>query len=257
MHHRKAQDRMPGKAVALAGARNSEFYNPFAIYLAVDKSLIETLDCFRLPRPSQMAELLDKLTTTQDRMRPYLDRYRTLMQNDPAPVTGAGANSVEENQRIIDGASESLHFMSHACHALSDIIVDMGQQPPRNLRCRPIIIQQSAIWQAGTPIQVEAQISFQGRNSNNSSTSSSTANSSNAEGAESTTTPTSTPRSQESAATSAETPSAPASSTTAEQQSQGSSNASSSQPQNDQPQAPQQQPRRQTQVSVGEFWWVL
>ena len=31
----------------------------------------------------------------------------------------------------------------------------MGQQPPRNLRCRPIIIQHSAILQAGIPIQVE------------------------------------------------------------------------------------------------------
>lgn len=123
--------------------------------------------------------------------------------------------------------------MSHACHALSDIIVDMSQQPPRNLRCRPIIIQQSAIWQAGTPIQVEAQISFQGRNANSSN-----AASGNAEGAESAPSET---RSQESAA---ETPAAaPA------------TEQSTSQPaQNDQPQATQQQPRRQTQVSVGEFF---
>ena len=50
--------------------------------------------------------------------------------------------------------------MSHACHALSDVIVDMGQQPPRNLRCRPIIIQHSAIVQAGIPIQLDINVGF-------------------------------------------------------------------------------------------------
>jgi hypothetical protein len=67
----------------------------------------------------------------------------------------SGPEGVTENQRIVDGVSECLHYLSHACHSLSDIIVDMGQQPPRNLRCRPIIIQHSAILQAGIPIQVE------------------------------------------------------------------------------------------------------
>lgn len=31
-----------------------------------------------------MAELLDNLLSTQDRMRPYIERYRTLMSTDPA-----------------------------------------------------------------------------------------------------------------------------------------------------------------------------
>ncbi|XP_029055080.2 large proline-rich protein BAG6 isoform X1 [Osmia bicornis bicornis] len=118
----------------------------------------------QLPRPPQLAELLEMLQDTQARLRPVLDRYCKLMRDDPSLPPGG---RVEENQAYVDGANECLHYMSHACHALSDIIVDMSQQPPRNLRCRPIIIQHSAILQPGIPIQVEAHISLHGRNANN------------------------------------------------------------------------------------------
>ncbi|XP_015436715.1 PREDICTED: large proline-rich protein BAG6 [Dufourea novaeangliae] len=125
----------------------------------------------QFPRPPQMAELLEQLMNTQDSLRPFLERYRALMLADRALPQGSGPGSVEESQRIVDGVSESLHYLSHACHALSDIIVDMGQQPPRNLRCRPIIIQQSAIMHSDGPIRVEAHISVHGRNGNNNNAS--------------------------------------------------------------------------------------
>lgn len=38
---------------------------------------------FRAPRPPQMADLLQMLMNTQDRLRPYLERYRLLMATDP------------------------------------------------------------------------------------------------------------------------------------------------------------------------------
>lgn len=120
-----------------------------------------------LPRPPQMAELLQRLCSTQDRLRPYLDRYCMLTLLDPSLPPGPGPNTVEESQRVVDGVSEILHLMSHSCHALSDIIIDMSQPPPRNLRCRPIIVQHSAILQPGIPIQVEAHISLNGRSANN------------------------------------------------------------------------------------------
>ncbi|CAL7944886.1 unnamed protein product [Xylocopa violacea] len=119
----------------------------------------------QLPRPPQLAELLELLLHTQYRLRPHLERYRKLMHDDPA--LAPWGRRVVENQAFVDGISECLHYMSHAFHALSDIIVDMSQQPPRNLRCRPIIIQHSAILQPGIPIQVEAHISLHGRNANN------------------------------------------------------------------------------------------
>ncbi|XP_029165943.1 large proline-rich protein bag6-B [Nylanderia fulva] len=117
-----------------------------------------------LPRPRQMAGLLQRLNNTQDRLRPYLERLYFLTLNDPPFLPG---QNVESNQRIVDGVSEILHLMSHSCHALSDIIIDLSQPPPRNLRCRPIIVQHSAILQPGIPIQVEAHISLNGRSANN------------------------------------------------------------------------------------------
>ncbi|XP_048262661.1 large proline-rich protein BAG6 isoform X4 [Bombus terrestris] len=117
----------------------------------------------QLPRPPQLAELLDLLIDTQSRLRPHTERYCKLMRDDPS--LHPGERRIEETQTFVNGVSECLHYMSHACHALSDIIVDMSQQPPRNLRCRPIIIQHSAILQPGIPIQ--AHISLHGRNAIN------------------------------------------------------------------------------------------
>ncbi|XP_014475998.1 PREDICTED: large proline-rich protein bag6-B isoform X2 [Dinoponera quadriceps] len=132
-----------------------------------------------LPRPPQMAELLQRLYNTQDRLRPYLERYCVLTLVDPSLPPGPGPNTVEESQRIVDGVSEILHYMSHTCHALSDIIIDMSQPPPRNLRCRPIIVQHSAILQPGIPIQVEAHISLNGRGVNNNNSNDETAEAGN------------------------------------------------------------------------------
>lgn len=58
------------------------------------------------------------------------------------------------NQRLFTSVSEVMHFLSHAYHALSDIMCDFSQPPPRNLRCRPVLIHHSAVVQAGIPIQV-------------------------------------------------------------------------------------------------------
>ncbi|XP_033331070.2 uncharacterized protein LOC117223061 isoform X2 [Megalopta genalis] len=121
-------------------------------------------------RPPMMAQLLEQLMDTQRNLRTYVDRYRELMVEDRALPRGGGPGSVEESQRIVNVVSESLHYLSHACHALSDISVDMSQEPPRNLRCRPIIIQQSTILQPGLPIQVETHFSIHGQNSNNNNT---------------------------------------------------------------------------------------
>ena len=43
---------------------------------------------YRVPRPPEMAELLDRLLSTQDRLRPYVERYRTLMLEDPTLTPG-------------------------------------------------------------------------------------------------------------------------------------------------------------------------
>ena len=48
-----------------------------------------------------------------------------------------------------------LHYLSHAQHAMSDIMLNLGRPPPRQLRARPFVIQsvmQSAVIQT-VPVQ--------------------------------------------------------------------------------------------------------
>jgi hypothetical protein len=56
---------------------------------------------------------------------------------------------------VFSSVSEVMHFLSHAYHAMSDIMCEFSGPPPRNLRCRPVLIHHSAVLQAGIPVQVK------------------------------------------------------------------------------------------------------
>ncbi|KAJ8919800.1 hypothetical protein NQ315_006329 [Exocentrus adspersus] len=105
-------------------------------------------------RTSEMADLLTMLAQLQTRFAPFLERYQNFMQEDPEVTS----ENERETQVMLNRVSEVLHFMGHAYHSLSDIIVRVRTPPPRPLLCRPILIQHSAVVQTGIPIQVEAQI---------------------------------------------------------------------------------------------------
>ncbi|KAF5303718.1 hypothetical protein FQR65_LT00862 [Abscondita terminalis] len=109
-----------------------------------------------ISRTSEYAELLDNLNRVHSRFTPFLEEYYNFMRDDPT-VPSENARTV---QGMINRVSEILHLLGHAYHSLSDIIVRVRTPPPRPLLCRPILIQHSAIVQAGIPIQVEAQINF-------------------------------------------------------------------------------------------------
>ncbi|MPC30734.1 Large proline-rich protein BAG6 [Portunus trituberculatus] len=99
------------------------------------------------PRCAVMVEVLDQYTQIQRRLEPYLARYYQAMANDPVFSDGE-ADSLQQQQWLLWRVSEVLHFVSHAMHAISDIMVDLRRAPPRQLRARPIIIQQPALVQA-------------------------------------------------------------------------------------------------------------
>ncbi|KAJ8927917.1 hypothetical protein NQ314_019547, partial [Rhamnusium bicolor] len=107
-------------------------------------------------RTSEMAELLTVLGQLQTRFAPFLERYQNFMQEDPEIPPENQAHT----QVMLNRVSEVLHFLGHAYHSLSDIIIRVRTPPPRPLLCRPILIQHSAVVQTGIPIQVEAQINL-------------------------------------------------------------------------------------------------
>ncbi|EEB18873.1 hypothetical protein Phum_PHUM537450 [Pediculus humanus corporis] len=105
-------------------------------------------------RTSSFATLIEQLEEQQRRFQGVLRRCHQLMSSPTA----------EECQRLFNGVSETMHHFAHAYHALSDIMVDFNEDTPRTLRCRPVIIQHSAILETVFPIQVlEAQINLSTR----------------------------------------------------------------------------------------------
>lgn len=119
------------------------------------------------PRTNDMAALLDDLNRVTERMQPFLQQYHQLMRDDP--VFEPDSPALQDAQRVFNSVSEVMHFLSHAYHAMSDIMCEFSGPPPRNLRCRPVLIQHSAVLQAGIPIQAQINVMANRQNAGNNS----------------------------------------------------------------------------------------
>ena len=64
------------------------------------------------------------------------------------------SRTVNGSQRLFNRVTEVMHYISHAYHAVSDIMVDFSRPPPRELRAQPFVISQPALVQHSIPIQV-------------------------------------------------------------------------------------------------------
>ncbi|XP_076263344.1 large proline-rich protein bag6-A isoform X2 [Rhynchophorus ferrugineus] len=142
----------------------------------------------RRTRGPEMAELLTTLNQLQARFAPFLARYQAFMQDDPQ----VSAEDLEQTRGLINRVSQILHFLGHAYHSLSDIMINVDLAPPRLLYCRPILIQHSAVVQAGIPIQVEAQINVSADRPGTTSTTTSSSSTASSQQAASSSTATST-----------------------------------------------------------------
>ncbi|XP_043222939.1 large proline-rich protein BAG6-like [Amphibalanus amphitrite] len=92
------------------------------------------------PSAAVYAHLLEMIADLQTRLRPYLVRYRRLLSDD-RPCADAAA--VRDARRLFQHTSEAMHYLSHALHLSSDMMVDFEQVPPRHMRARPIIFTET------------------------------------------------------------------------------------------------------------------
>lgn len=85
----------------------------------------------RQTRISGLASVLDEILRLEDRLRPHLARYQTMLRRDEN--FGENENQARRASRLFNSVQTILHNLAHVYHTYSDLNVHFCQPPPRYL----------------------------------------------------------------------------------------------------------------------------
>ncbi|KAM5146852.1 large proline-rich protein BAG6 isoform 2-T2 [Mantella aurantiaca] len=107
------------------------------------------------PTPSEYVEVLQALSRVEERLAPFMERYREIISN---ATNGTYENEErEQSQRIVNLVGECLRLLGNALVAVSDLRCNLSMAAPRHMHVvrpmshytGPMLLQQAAI-----PIQI-------------------------------------------------------------------------------------------------------
>lgn len=110
------------------------------------------------PPASVLVELMGEIQTVQRRLEPFLNQY-TSIANNGTTYNNDQIEMRQNSERIFNLVSESLHYLGHIYHSVSDLSIDLNQSPPRHLHAHTALptlpgLLPSGITPGSIPVQV-------------------------------------------------------------------------------------------------------
>lgn len=107
------------------------------------------------PNISALGEILVEVNELNRRLQPHIERFTRIVQDDAE----MNQNELRENQRVCNMVSEAMHAVSHSYHAISDLMVELSQNRPRQLYVTLAIAHpHTAVIQQTIPVQAQIQV---------------------------------------------------------------------------------------------------
>ena len=101
-----------------------------------------------------LADVMEEYQRASTRLVQQQTNLIPVLRNDAVYSSSAERDA---DQQLFNRVSRITHYLSHAQHAMSDILLNLSREPPRQLRARLFIIPSIAARVQAVPIDVTVQ----------------------------------------------------------------------------------------------------